>query len=280
VENWLGPLRSGRDGGERIPPAGGYFLAHMSLKLRHFAAGVHYDGRVLFGGHIMRLLVRHIVTALLISGLLYAPAEAAAAAAPVKPMGLVVQAELAHLDSADAATGTTVFPGDAIDTQDGGSMRLKVGANQLYLFSDSAAKLAENSEAPRVILVRGMIGISSGGSDQIELETPLGIVRAEKGKSASGQVRIAGPEEIVVSAFRGNMVIDRNGEERTIESGKSYDITLDGTSEPVPASRNGNVVSVKNRHLLLKVIIISAEGITAYLLWRDWSESCYNFKGC
>jgi hypothetical protein len=224
----------------------------------------------------MRLTTRHIVAALLISGMLYVPITAA----PVKPMGLVVQAELAHLDSADAAIGTTVFPGDAIDTQDGGSLRLKVGANQLYLFSDSAATLAQNSQVSRVILVRGMIGISSGGNDQIELETPLGIVRAEKGKSASDQVRIVGPEEMIVSAFRGNLVIDRDGEERTVEAGKSYDVTLDGSPQPMPSSANGSGISVKNRHLLLKVIVITAEGVTAYLLWREWSESCYNFKGC
>lgn len=222
----------------------------------------------------MRLAVRHIVTALLISGMLNLPAMAATE----KPLGLVVQAQLAHLDSADAAIGTTVYAGDALDTQDGGTLRLKVGASQLYLLSSTAATFAQNSTTARLNVSHGIVGISSINPDQIELETPLGIVRAEKGSSAVGQVRIVGPQEMVVSAYRGNLIIDRDGEEHTVEAGKSYDVTLDLNADPAPA--NGKFVSAKKNHLALKVIIVVAEGVTAYLLWQEWSESCYNFKGC
>jgi len=223
----------------------------------------------------MRLVVRHIVVALLIAGMLYMPANAATE----KPLGLVIQAQLAHLDSADAAIGTTVYSGDALDTQDGGTLRLKVGASQLYLLSGSAATFASSENAAHVNVIHGTVGIFSTNPNQIELETPLGTIRAAKGSSAYGQVRIAGPEEMIVSAYKGTLVIDCDGEEHSVEAGKSYDVTL--MADPEPASPIVSPTSKrKRRRLALILIVVGGETLTGYLLWRDWSESCHDFKGC
>lgn len=223
----------------------------------------------------MHLVIRHFVTALLIVGMLYMPANAATE----KPLGLVIQAQLAHLDSADAAIGTTVYSGDALDTQEGGTLRLKVGASQLYLLSGSAATFARSESGALVNVIHGTVGIFSVNPNQIELETPLGNIRAAKGTSAYGQVRIAGPEEMIVSAYKGTLVIDCDGEEHTVEAGKSYDVTL--MADPEPASQTVSSTSKrKRRRLALILIIVGGEAITGYLLWQEWSESCYNFKGC
>jgi hypothetical protein len=223
----------------------------------------------------MRLVVRHIVVGLLIAGMLYMPANAASE----KPLGLVIQAQLAHLDSADAAIGTTVYSGDALDTQEGGTLRLKVGASQLYLLSGSAATFAPSDSGAHVNVIRGTVGILSINPNQIELETSLGTVHAANGSAAYGQVRIIGPEEMIVSAYRGNLVIDRDDEEHVVEAGKSYDVKLEPESEPA-----SQVVSPTNhrkrRRLALILIIVGGEALTGYILWQEWSESCHDFKGC
>lgn len=222
----------------------------------------------------MRILARHILLAVLIAGMLDMPAWAASQ----KPLGLVIQAQSAQVDNAVAAIGTTVYSGDAVETQSGGSLRLRLGSSQLYLMASSAATLAQNAATPQVHVLRGTVGMSTIAPDQLELQTPLGIVRAANGQAAYGQVRIVSPQELVITSYRGDLLIDRDGEERTIEAGKSYDVTLEANAEP--ASGNANIVSVKNNHLLLKVIVVAAEGITAYLLWQEWSESCYKFTSC
>ncbi len=224
----------------------------------------------------MRLVARYAVTALLISSMLYLPANAASQ----KALGLVIQAQLAHLDSADAAIGTTVYSGDSLDTQDGGNLRLRVGASQLYLLSESAATFAPDADGAHVTVIRGTVGILSMNSSPIELETPLGTVCAAKGSAAYGQVRIAGPEEMIVSAYRGNLVIDREGEERTVEAGKSYDVKLEADPEPAAQVVSPTTNHRKRRRLALILIVVGTEGITGYILWQEWSESCYNFKGC
>ena len=76
----------------------------------------------------VRSLIRSLLIACLISGLLNAsPAMAAA-----KPVGMVVLAENAHLSGVTANIGADVFAGDVLHTDPGGNLRMKFGATQLY----------------------------------------------------------------------------------------------------------------------------------------------------
>jgi hypothetical protein len=234
-------------------------------------------------GVFMRSVARQIVVAALLAALLEWPAmldmPAMAAASSPKPLGLVIQADNALLANSTAAIGTTVFSGDALETQDGGTLRLRVGSSQLYLLSSSAATLSQSAAVPQVQVIRGTVGISTIAPEQIEIETPLGTVRPAKGQAAYGQVRLVSPQELIVSAFRGNLSIEFNSESHTIEAGKSYDVTL--SPEPQSAEGYNDVTAPKDkRRLLLKAIIVGGMALTGYLLWQEESESCYGFKGC
>ena len=55
-----------------------------------------------------------------------------------KPLGMVLVAENAHLSGATANIGADVFAGDALQTDPGGSWRLKVGSTQVYLTGQRA----------------------------------------------------------------------------------------------------------------------------------------------
>lgn len=56
-------------------------------------------------------------------------------AANEKPLGLVTQTQQARMENAKLAVGTAVYPGDTVETDTGGTLRLKLGTNQLYLFA-------------------------------------------------------------------------------------------------------------------------------------------------
>ena len=120
----------------------------------------------------MRSLARSFIAILLVLALLDIPALTAATA---KPLGLVVQAREALLDNSSLTVGTTVFPGDAVETDEGGTLRLKFGASQLYLLSSSAAAFSQNENAIRATVSRGTVGFSSAASDALELAIPQGI---------------------------------------------------------------------------------------------------------
>jgi hypothetical protein len=192
-------------------------------------------------------------------------------------LGLVIQADSALVDNSVVSIGTTVFDGDALETQSGGTLRLRVGSSQMYMLAASAATLVQTAAVPQAHILRGTIGFSTIAADQLEVFTPLGTVRGDKG-AAYGQVRVVSPQEIMVTSFRGDLSIERDGDTYPVESGKSYAVTLAPESESSPGFVSAN--NKNHRHLILTAIIVVGEAITAYILWQEYSESCYGFKGC
>jgi hypothetical protein len=223
--------------------------------------------------------VRYILKSFLVAILSVALLNVPSFAANEKPLGLVTQAAEAHLGSATVAIGTTVYPGDTLATDEGGTVRLKVGGSQFYLLSSSSATLSENSTIVNAAVARGTVGFSSNGTDQLALQIPEGIVRAANGQPGYGQVTIIGPREVIVSAYRGTLVLDNEGDMHEIPAGKSYRVTMDlePASEPQgPAGAGGGtqkVVAPRHRHLLFDLIILGAVGGASYALWYHLSES-------
>jgi hypothetical protein len=226
----------------------------------------------------MRVLSRSCLIAFLIASLLNFPAFAANEA----PLGLVTQAQSAQIGNTKVEIGTTIFPGDILATDVGGTLRLKFGASQLYLLSASSASLAQTATSNMVhaMVSRGTVGFSSTGNDQIELEIPEGVLRAAKGEPAYGQVTIIGPQEVVISAYRGTLVLEYDGEFRSIPAGKSYRVTMDlePSADPqAPAGVGGSVPSTKKAlntpTLVWALVAVGAAGGVAYVIWDVLSES-------
>jgi hypothetical protein len=223
----------------------------------------------------VRYILKSFLVAILSVGLIGIPSFAA----NEKPLGLVTQAQEAHLGS--ATIGTTVYPGDTLATDEGGTVRLKVGGSQFYLLSSSAATLSAGSNAVNASVARGTVGFSSNGSDQLSLEIPEGTLRAANGQPGYGQVTILGPREVIISAYRGTLVLDNDGDLHEIPAGKSYRVTmdLDPAVEPQgPAGAGGNnkVVAPRHRHLLFDLIVLGAAAGAGVALWYHLSESPSN----
>ena len=113
----------------------------------------------------MRSLCKSLFIAILVASLLNVPTFAAAA--NDKPLGLVTQAQEAVIGTALVAVGTTVYPGDTVETQEGGTLRLKVGGSQVYLLASSTATLSQKADMVHALVARGTVGFSSNGTDQV-----------------------------------------------------------------------------------------------------------------
>lgn len=177
----------------------------------------------------MHRIARMLLTGLLAASLLNVPPAAAAAG---KPLGVVVKVENARLAGENAALGTNVFAGDYVETDPGGTLRLKLGANQLYLGSASSAIVLEEQNKVRLKLTHGMLGFLSPGENQLEIETPVGLVRAAKGTGAFGEVTLLGPQQILVAAYHGAIVVSGAGVERTIKEGDAFNVSLLPNADP------------------------------------------------
>jgi hypothetical protein len=230
----------------------------------------------------VRLIVRSALVACLISGLLNLSPLAAAA----KPLGMVVLAENAHLSGVTANVGSDVFAGDTLHTDPGGSLRLKFGSTQLYLTSDSAATLGQETNPLYIALAHGTLGFSSNAAGQFEIDTPVGAVRAADGQRAFGEVTIVGPRKILVASYHGSLVVAGSGIQRTIPEGNSYNVTFVPSSDSSGANPAGSGAdpaaaapagppkpALTSGSLVFDLVMIGAAGGFGYFLWHHFTES-------
>jgi hypothetical protein len=225
----------------------------------------------------VRSVARLCLVVLLVSSLLDIPAFAAAE----KPLGMVIQAQEAQLDNTKLAVGTSIYRGDTLVTDAGGGLRLKLGGSQLYLLAESAATLSQNATAVHAVVARGTVGFSSNGADNIELEIPQGILRAADGQPAYGQVTIMSAQEVVISAYRGALVLDNDGELHTIPAGKNYRVAMefDQAEQQTPAASAGGDNPIiqprkrRRRKLAFYLIFTGLAAFGTYQIWQELSES-------
>jgi hypothetical protein len=202
----------------------------------------------------------------IVAGLLNLPVFAA----NDKALGMVVQAQDARLADMNLTLGTTVYPGDSVSTETGGILRLKVGAGQIYLLSATAAKLAQNSDSVQATVTRGTAGFSATPTDKVQFVIPEGILRAADGQASYGQVTIVSANQAIISAYRGVLVLDTDGDQHLINAGSSYRVTLaadDAAQGPEGSETGTNVHYSKRRHVVLDLIILGvvAGGISVPL---------------
>lgn len=192
------------------------------------------------------------VVALLCAGLCNLPAMASGD----KALGMVAQAEHAHLDGVSAVTGAAIYSGDAVETENPGALRLRLGTGQLYFSADSAATLSAHSGVAGVKLVRGSASFSVPDSTQFELETPAGTLRGSGRSSTRAHVAINNPRELIVSAVRGDLILDNDGEFYTIAEGRTFRVVIDDESgSPAP-----NRPSTNTRHPKRKLLFFLLYG--------------------
>jgi len=218
--------------------------------------------------------IRSYLVAFVVFGLVNLPVMAATE----KPLGMVVTASHAQLDRADAATGADVYSGDAVATESDGSIRLQVGASQVYLLASSSATLAPQGDKMRANVARGTVGFSS--ANQLEIETPLGTVASANGQRVLGQVTILNAKSIRVSAFEGALLVrSADGQEKTIEQGQTYQGDLLPATTTGGSGNGSGTINVGGKginwwHVGLAVGVGVVLAIGSWRLWHYEEESC------
>lgn len=215
-------------------------------------------------------LVRSSLIAFLTVGLTNLPAMAAS----TKPLGTVVTAQNARLDNVNAAIGAAVYSGDAIATDKGGSLRLTLGAGQLYLLSDSSATLAPKPNMVVATVEHGTVGFSTSTPTQFEIQTPFGLVRGANAKGIFGQVSLLSPSSMRISAYEGTILVEgRDGVEKTIEKGETYEVTSVADADPNPQPVGVTGARYNWKHVLEVAIPAAIVGGTAAIVWHYVTES-------
>ncbi|HEX4075437.1 MAG TPA: hypothetical protein VHX49_08570 [Candidatus Acidoferrales bacterium] len=197
-----------------------------------------------------------------------------------KVVGVVSQTDHGHVDSADATSGANVYDCDTLEADQGGQMRLQVQSGQVYVASGSEGQLQGGFNGIDVYISRGTVGFATIAGGAIEIVTPAGYVRAANGQAASGEVTITGPTEMLISATRGDLVLENGGALQTIPQGKTAKVAFAEGSAPACHEEDDTQNQQQNqkafrRPLAFYLIPAAAVAVPAILLFHYESESKY-----
>lgn len=138
-------------------------------------------------------------------------------------LGMVVKSQSGKIGNAAAPEGATVFSGDYLSTDQGGSLLVRIGALALELQSSSAAHIYRTPYGAIVELNRGTVTYTTPGARE-NLVIVASDVRVTPVLSIPdfGRVTLDDPCNVTVYSQRGQANVQVGSESHTIEEGKAY----------------------------------------------------------
>ena len=193
-----------------------------------------------------------------------------------KPLGSVILADGGRLDNADATVGSTVFTGDDMATNQGGKIRLRLGAAQIYLLANTEVALGNSPEVPTAILKSGTVGFATSGQQLAEIDVAQATIRPKGPAPSNGEVRLISSKELLVSSFHGALEVNVDGDIRVVNEGSALRVLLDPNAEAdaLPDPQSGHVPVMRRRRVQFYLIPVGIAGVASYFVYQETAESC------
>ena len=141
------------------------------------------------------------------------------------PLGVVQQANKAHLGQSAVTEGATIYAGEVLSTEAGGALELQVASSRFGLLENSQAFFFPRPKGSVVDLTGGTLTFrrDAGGADIEVVASDVRIVPDGEG-AVRGQVTIVSPCKITVTSFLGQLNVVSGKETRTIKEKESYSV--------------------------------------------------------
>lgn len=215
---------------------------------------------------------------------LFVVSTALSASAP--PLGTVTTALGAHVGSAVATTGATVFSGDKLSTQQTGSLQVRTGSARLMLSGASVVTMSESADTPGAVLQQGTAFFSTANAKAFVLHASTADIRPETDAPTVAQVTYVNSKELIVRSTRGSITITVEGETQVVPEAMAYRVILDPDSYPEPTAtaaqgpqgagaggRRGTPRKAGRSRFLLLAIIVT--GVATGIVLDEVLESPY-----
>lgn len=158
----------------------------------------------------------------------------AGTSSPGRPAGLgvVVEANRAHLGATTVSPGATVYDGDQFSTEEGGALWLRCNAALLEVAEKSAVVVrragseTQDGEAETELL-EGALVFSTARTGALEIQARGAHIRSAGAGRTVGKVSVNGPKDLRIYALYGAVLFSYRGETKTIAEGESYRVILD-----------------------------------------------------
>ncbi len=173
-------------------------------------------------------------------------------------LGVVTQASNAHLNTAVASTGATLYIGDRLGTDAKGAMSVRAGTVQLILSEDSTLFMNRDESGLIPRLDRGSVGFHVEGNEGFRVVAADVTVRAQSPVSTVGQVTLENCYVLVTSRVK-SLEVTAGKETKIVEEGKSYRVALGGPC--AMAHNRGPIITAHSRFWAVPVAL----GVATYI---------------
>src|ERR1700759_5439184 len=148
-------------------------------------------------------VLRSISAAILSTTLATMPVWSAPAPAASTALGTIVAAQRAHVGSAAAEVGTTIYGGDQLRHEQKGTVQSRAGVARLLLSGASSVAINDAQGTPSARLVAGTATFSTGNAQAFTLFASKAAIRAGSDAPTIGQVTYLNENELIVYSTRG-----------------------------------------------------------------------------
>jgi hypothetical protein len=184
---------------------------------------------------------------------------------------MVTHADRAHVGEAAASVGSTIYEGDRLSTEAGGTLRISVPGATLRLDAQSTLVVGRSAGAGSSVLgelASGTLVFSAGLTANIVIVADDASIRPAGNVSTIAHVRIVNSKELRISAERGAVEFSYHGESKVITEGTAYRVLLDPSEEETAAlgSEPDTKPSARHRPTFLFVAIGMAAGIAVTMV--------------
>lgn len=195
-----------------------------------------------------------------------------AAAQAARPVGLVVVAQKAHLEAAQAVQGATVFAPQKLSTQTGGALSVRLDRALLTLNSDSRARIEAREQGLHTILDRGVMRVEWNGASTVELRVLEVAIRPQGNTPTLAEVALTGKGELLLTSHAGALEASYAGVAQVIPAGATYKALV--TPEPEPQAQQPQGAGRRRRMApIVWFAIGTATAVSLWLLLKDRRES-------
>jgi hypothetical protein len=147
-------------------------------------------------------------------------------------LGTIVFADRAHVGTAQASVGATVFSGDRLSTEKSGSVQVRAGAARFLLSSGGTATLSQEESSPSATLYSGSATFSTANAKAFAVHVASAVIRPSTDQPTIGNITVLGAKELVVRCTRGSLSIGVEDDVREIPEGAGYRVVLDPNADP------------------------------------------------
>jgi len=183
------------------------------------------------------------------------------------PIGILTQANLAHLNEAVAYAGLSVFEGESLSTEPEGRLGVRAGRSTLTLGGRSEATVVTISGGMHVDLSAGSLYFSTVDREVMEAHVQDAMLRPASQRPTQAMITILSPKVLQIAARKGGLNFSYRDEFRNLPEGETYRIYLDAPAEPGDAGG----ASVRTTGAATKVAyFIAAAGAAGAASFATW----------